>query len=129
VDHRQPLAPRELLAQGERVGERAQVQHTRRRLESAQPSGSRASGDDERIPAKLAPVIEKRHAPLGVDLLDPSAQHELDLLLLEEFGLPEHDLLRGALAGEQLLGESRALVGEILLLPDEDHAALETLRP
>src|SRR5581483_4156423 len=93
---------------------------------------ARADDDDARVGAELRPqrvgVVER---PQVVDTVGPletprphaRAEHELDRLLVPESLRAQRDIL--PIAGEQLLGERGPLVRRVLLVADEQHAAVE----
>src|SRR5581483_4526730 len=109
----------ELRPQRVGVVERPQVVDTVGPLETPRPHARR---EHERVPLHEGVADAGRAAP-RVDLLDAAAEHELDRLLVPESLRAQRDIL--PIAGEQLLGERGPLVRRVLLVADEQHAAVE----
>jgi hypothetical protein len=69
-----------------------------------------------------------RFSRVALDCVNASAEEELDVLVGPEPGRAQEQVLRRAVAGEELLRERRPLVGSDRLLADEGDPAVVALR-
>ena len=74
-------------------------------------------------------VVEDEAAGPGVERHRPVAEHELGPQLVHLLVVGQDGPLGRPGAGQHLLGEGRAVVGEVELLADEDQAPPEALGP
>src|SRR4051812_35718886 len=83
----------------------------------------------ERVPMEDAPAARGRRLPLPVNGRDALAEDELDPLLVPEGVRPQEQIVGGAVAREELLGQRRPLVGRERLLADGHELAVVALGP
>jgi len=93
-----------------------------RRAQLARP---RAGREKEEIVGLAAAVLEAQPACAAIDLADPCAEAERNVVLAIPGLRPDIGLLDLHGAGEQLLGERWTLIGRMALLADQQDLALE----
>jgi hypothetical protein len=124
----QPMKPaptttsREGGAQRQRVLEVAQHVHAveLQRVLARPVARTRAGGDQQLAVAQGLPTGQRELVVLVVKVRRPLAQPPDDV----EITPGQRGLLGFLLAGQQLLGQRRARVREVLLLPHDDHVAV-----
>ncbi len=114
----------QLPAQAPGVGERAQRVDVLEALEEGQLARRAAGCDQQLLVAELGAGVEADGAGTGVKRLGSAAEQQLDPLLLVPPGRPVGDRVVLDRAGQQLLGERRAVVGRVGLGADDSHRPL-----
>ena len=106
----------------------AQVEHAvQLRAGDREPSRLGAGGQQQAVVAQPLAVVEGQLARRRVQAHRRSAEAQLDVVPGVEALVVDVDLLAADLATQVLLGQRRALVGPLVLGPDQHHAPVEAL--